>query len=266
MNAVLMLVRNALELTKRAVGSVVTQDIPVTLYVVDNDSAEETSRWLHNMSDLVKVWHCRPQHGVSKGWNFGLRYLFDVADAEHVLVVNNDVELRQDCYRALIADGGDFVTAVSVGSPEQLAWDGQIRRRPHPDFSCFLVRRRVWDVVGQFDESMPLYASDADYHLRMHKKGIEAYTIGVPFYHYASGTLKSASSEERVEINRQADKDRDRFEQKWKVKVGSEEYYRLFDSTPPPPQESEHVHLWQRRRDGRACALCQEVQIGEFSL
>jgi GT2 family glycosyltransferase len=80
---------------------------------------------------------------------------------------------------------------------------------------------------------MHLYASDADYHVRMHQAGIVAYTCGIPFYHYASGTLKSASAGERAAINRQADKDRDRFKSKWGCAVGSPEYYALFGHGAP---------------------------------
>jgi hypothetical protein len=152
---------------------------------------------------------------------------------EHVLVINNDVELRADTYSALIKDGGPFVTAVSVGDPAQLEWDGVSRKRPHPDFSCFLIRKKVWQAVGAFDETMVHYCSDGDYHLRMYKRGINAETIGIPFYHYASGTLKTATEIERININWQADKDRDTFERKWGVKVGSADYYQLFGHEAP---------------------------------
>mgnify|MGYP001586369748 CR=1 FL=1 len=64
-----------------------------------------------------------------------------------------------------------------------------------------------------------------------------AYTIGIPFYHYASGTLKSANLGERAMINRQADKDRDRFEAKWSCKVGSPEYYQLFGHGAPDEKD-----------------------------
>jgi len=83
---------------------------------------------------------------------------------------------------------------------------------------------------------MVLYCSDADYHLRMHQAGIEAYTIGIPFCHYASGTLKSATFAERNKIEQQADADRAVFEKKWGCKVGSPEYYALFGHGAPEEQ------------------------------
>src|SRR6266699_2144236 len=55
MNPILMLTRNALELTKQAVASVFAQNIPVTLYVVENDSTDGTKEWLKEHSLLVEV-------------------------------------------------------------------------------------------------------------------------------------------------------------------------------------------------------------------
>lgn len=228
-NPVVMLCRNALQLTKNAVRSVMEQDIPIQLHVVDNDSQDGTTEWLQMFVHHLETF--RPAQGVSSGWNFALEGIFRKSD--HALVVNNDVVLRPDTYKALLNDGGEFVTAVSVDNLVGIKGTWAKAPRPHPDFSCFLIRKSVWEKIGAFDESMRLYASDADYHVRMHQAGIEAYTIGVPFYHYASGTLKSASPGEKASISEQADRDRYTFELKWGCKVGSKQYYELFGHGAP---------------------------------
>lgn len=229
MNAVLMLVRNALELTKRSIASVAAQDIPVNLFCVDNDSTDGTAEFFRDN----RIWNYRasPQLGVSKGWNYGLRYFFETG-ADYVLVVNNDIVARPDAYRELLADGGPFVTCVGVNTFEESQKPFVKAIRPNPDFSCFLIRREVWERVGEFDESMVFYASDADMHVRMFQAGITAYTIGLPFYHVASGTLKNANHQDHLAIQRQADLDRETFEKKWGCKVGSREYYALFNQEP----------------------------------
>lgn len=227
-NPVVLLCHNALELTKRAVGSILEQDIPVELHIVDNHSTDGTAEFLSHFPNFITF---KPALGVSAGWNYALTTIF--RRSPHALVVNNDVVLRPDTYRSLLEDGGDFVTAVSVDDPAAIVREWRHAPRPHPDFSCFLIRKEVWDKIGGFDESMKLYASDADYHLRMHQSGIHAYTIGIPFYHYASGTLKAASPGARAAILNQADRDRDTFEAKWGCKVGSPEYYALFGHGAP---------------------------------
>lgn len=236
-NPVLMLCHNALELTKAAVASVLEQDVPVTLFVVDNHSTDGTAEWLETQPVIVNRF--KPALGVSAGWNHGLNNIFRRRDpriqipgfnADHCLVVNNDVVLRPDTYRELLADGGPFVTGVGVDTIEAIGGEFWKSSRPHPDFSCWLIRREAWEKVGCFDERMHLYASDADYHVQLHLAGISAYTIGLPFYHYASGTLKSAHPAERARIEAQADKDRDAFEQKWGCRIGTPEYCRMFTS------------------------------------
>ncbi len=228
-NPVVMPVRNSLALTKEAIRSVLEQDIPVKLHVVNNESMDGTEEWL--LENGIEHTTFKPALGVSSSWNYALVNAF--RQSEHCLVVNNDLQIRSDTYRSLLEDGGEFVTAVSVDNLAGI--DGEWRKapRPHPDFSCFLIRKSVWLKAGAFDESMRLYASDADYHLRMHQSGIEAYTIGIPFYHYASGTLKTASPGEKATISAQADRDRYVFEQKWGCKVGSDYYYKLFGHGAP---------------------------------
>ena len=103
-------------------------------------------------------------------------------------------------------------------------------RRPHPDFSCFLIRRQVWETVGAFDESMRIYCSDGSYHVRMHQAGIDAYCLDVPFFHYASGTLKNVSVDDKERILEQASRDREAFAAKWGCAMGTPDYYKLFEA------------------------------------
>lgn len=110
--------------------------------------------------------------------------------------------------------------------------------RSHPDFSCFLMRREVWERVGPFNESYAGgYVEDADYHLRMHRAGIEAISIQIPFYHIACGTQKNANAAEAADIAAKADANRARFMQQHGVAVGSAEYYALFGHEAPEPAD-----------------------------
>ena len=102
------------------------------------------------------------------------------------------------------------------------------RRRPHPDFSCFLMREHVWRTVGPFDEDFWAFCGDNSYHLRMERAGIRAVSIDVPFYHVASGTLKSVDAEQRDRICKLADADRATFERKYGFSVTGPEYAAQF--------------------------------------
>jgi FkbM family methyltransferase len=428
-NYAVMPVRAHPLMTQRAVESVLGQDIPVIPYLIDNGS--DCGSYLRSVDGAVVVSHQRPK-GLHRVWNDALRYAFDVCRQPYVLVVNNDVVLRQDTYRLLAADGGQFVTAVGVDrpvlySPEWLAaqdrvkishftrqglqikgvvhvganngyeiehylalgaervwafeplysafaelrgrWgsnprvklsnlalsnrtgfakllvtqgDGQgssllpgapsadyqiiekqacetarydalagpgqpyntlvidvqghelevlqgfgaalfdfdylniecseqpiyqggaaarqivdylanygfeqdspicphddvmfikprarlsAARRPHPDFSCFLIRRECWEKVGPFDEEIYCFTGDGDYHLRMHTAGVQASSLNIPFFHESSGTLKYAADELRDSIAHQAAIDRKYFEWKWGCAMGSDAYNGMF--------------------------------------
>lgn len=259
MNPVLIPLRNNLHLTKRAVRSVYNQDIPVELLVLDNASSDGTHEWCYTQKEMAHI-HFDPPKSVAASWNLGLKFWFDHG-AEYVLVVNNDIELRPDTYRLLIEDGGQFVTAVGtrdIGKilpmlkpavdiesgigpihmhhiTNQYSVPDPAAKRPHPDYSAFVIRREVWEKVGPFDECFKIaYCEDSSHHLRMHRAGIEAYCLDLPFLHHGAQTVKNASPEETRMIQLQADANRKLFRKMYGFNVGSPEYYAAFGQEGPP--------------------------------
>lgn len=239
MNPVLILTHNCLEMTKTAVESVFGQDIETELCVVDNGSSDGTPQWFASVPYYF-MHRNDGNEGVSAGWNYGLNYLFQSAD--HVLVINNDVVLPPWFYTELLSYDAPFVTGVSVDKMEQIAT--RPIRQPlvgHPDFSAFLIHRNAWEHVGEFDESMRMYASDCDYHVRAYQKGMQLYAANVPFYHERSSTLRLSTPEERAKIESQAGKDREAFLRKWGFAVGSPEYCKVFEGAPEEINELHRV-------------------------
>ena len=234
MNWLIIIARNSLPLTQRALASALAQDIPVRPWLINNHSSDGTAQWANVLDpERVTVTHNVPQPpSLACTWNLALSYLFNKLGEQYALVCNNDIELRSDAYRLLLADGGDFVTCVGV-SPED--WAAAISatpalvRSPHPDFSCFLIRRSVWEQVGPFDEGMLLaYCEDCDYHVRMHRAGIIAHSLDVPYLHHAASVLKTADRVEAARIRKQADVNRERFYQRYGARIGTPEYAALF--------------------------------------
>lgn len=236
---VIMPTRNCLPLTQKAITSVKAQTIPTELLVIDNGSTDGTPQWLWaNGIQYVSL----PSASVSGMWNAGVRWAFTLAD--YCLVINNDVELIPETYERLLSHGGQFVTGVGVSEKDkfkstqrvnkkagELGMTWNIAERPHPDFSCFLIRSSAFDKVGPFDEAFQgAYAEDLDYHVRMHRAGVKAVCINLPFLHHAAGTLKSASKVDQVRIQKQADKNRAYFKQKWGATPATSEYDALFTS------------------------------------
>lgn len=230
MNAVLMLTRNNLALTKKAVESVLSQFIPVELLVFDNGSTDGTSEWLptNDPGSKFMAWRSLLNQGVSAGWNWGLDYFFR-SGCEQVLVLNNDLVLPPWMYRELLSYDAPFVTGVAVDNTE-FTERPPIRcpLTPHPDFSCFMIRRQAWEKIGRFDERMKFYASDCDYHIRGHKLGVDMMKANCPFFHASSSTLNLATPEERALIETQANADRAVFRSLYGCLPGTAEYEALF--------------------------------------
>lgn len=247
MNPIIVPVRNDIEGTKRAIESFKAQDVgDVRIFIVDNTNSTDVidDEFFDECGLFV-----RENKSVSESWNFGLMYLFSFDqwfeeisetfgkqlkspyEINHVLVCNNDIILRPETYRLLLEDGGDFVTGGSDESIDCLHGElpENMERSPHPDFACFLIRRKCWETVGPFDENFKgAYCEDNDYHLRMNEAGIDSYRISLPFYHKRSGTIKSASPEEAAAIHSQADANRAYFKRKWGCLPGDARYYEYF--------------------------------------
>jgi len=231
-------------MTMRCIRTVLEQDIPVKILIIYNGTDTNLIRVNRFTADergaidYVRVL----DKSVAWCWNLGLSHILGVNEEDHCLVINNDVELRSDSYSRLLASPGPFVTLVgnsnmdqvfperTPGAPGLPPMSGE--RRPHPDFSCYLIRREAWEKVGMFDENFEgAYCEDSDYHCRLHMAGITAYCIDYPFYHVGSGTIKNVGDREAREIHERAERNREYFKEKWGFKVGSKEYYEFFKQT-----------------------------------
>jgi len=238
MNPVIIPTYNCFDLTVRCIDSVLAQDIPVSLLVIDNGSTDVRLREYLLSAHLKGSLEClflQRNEGVSKAWNIGLSAFLNSGQAEHALILNNDLEIPPQYYRLLLDTGEKFISGVNCGTPNGIRyWERSTPKPeakykiPHPDFSAFLIRKECWDRVGSFDENMVFYAQDCDYHVRMNREGIWAGSINLEYYHYASGTLKQATDEEKEAIAAQADRDRDEFEKKYGCRIGTAGYDKLF--------------------------------------
>jgi len=232
--SILIVSRNNLHLTKLAVRSALYQDVPVMVMLMDNYSSDGTLSWMKSKPLIIPI-HTEKQLSLAACWNKGLKAFFQ-SGSDEVLILNNDIEIRPDTYKMLRSMNQPFVTCVSVDTPDRLGVAGDrspneilMGARPHPDFSCFMIRREVTNRVGWFDESYyPAYCEDNDYHVRMHRAGVKAICVDLPFLHHAAATVKSAEPGEVDRIKRGAIVNREKFRLQYGCIPGTKEYEELF--------------------------------------
>lgn len=230
---IIIVARNNSHLTKRAVKSALLQDVPVVITVINNACNDGTGPWLKTKQ--VNSVTFQVQHSLASCWNFGLKCML-TPENDTALVLNNDVEIRSDTYSLLAECCKEFVSAVSVDDKRRIGNAGDRTAnnlleslREHPDFSCFMIRKSLYDKIGHFDDSYyPAYVEDCDYHVRIHKAGLKAYCVDLPFYHAGAQTVKTAERGEYERIRRAADTNREKFRLKYGCLPGTAEYNNLF--------------------------------------
>lgn len=90
--------------TTRAVASLVAQDVPTDILVVDNASDEDPTAQLEALGERVRVVRNPSNLGVAGGRNVGLREALGGA-WDWVLIFDNDAEAAPDMVRSLLAEG-----------------------------------------------------------------------------------------------------------------------------------------------------------------
>ena len=221
---IILVAHNNLHLTKRAVRSAL-QELACAVFVYDNASTDGTKEWLISQSGIGSIILPK-QQSLSAVWNMALKHAFRYSD--HALVLNNDVEIRGDTYEWLSSQPFKLVSAISVRTKEEMNKEPSSLSLS-PDFSCFLIRKELYEKVGPFDESFfPAYVEDCDYHVRLHRAGFKAVCLDLPFLHHGAQTIKHVSPKEARRIERGADRNREMFRQRYGCLPGTEQYAKLF--------------------------------------
>lgn len=229
-----------MHLSAACLNTLLAQTAKPDVFIINNASTDGTGQWIRSQlmrRDNTKVWgaYRHTPKSVAHCWNLGLRWAWEEG-LEEALVVNNDVELMPETYERLrdwLRAGKErevgLVTGVSAGEEVERGLVGSDTESPHPDFSCWMLAKWAWERVGGLDEEYEgAYVEDADYHVRLHRAGIQAVSIDLPFKHTRSSTARNASVEERKRIEEYARRNRQRFFDTYGAWPGTKKYEGLF--------------------------------------
>ena len=227
-----MAIRNGFQMTLSAVSSVMAQDCGhVKVVIIDNGTdgtGHKIQQWESDWKG--KIWvvdNSQQPASVARSWNQGMSFAFANMERDGqkpigqlpVLVLNNDCILHPSTFRVLNMIQVPFVTTSSLVEKSQydeMEIDLNYRTN-NPDYTCYMIRRWVFEKVP-FDENFRgAYVEDQDHHMRMHQAGIPAVKTRVPTLTIRGGTTK-VNPTMRAEIMEAADHNRRYFESKWKFR------------------------------------------------
>lgn len=123
------------------------------IFVIDNGN-----QGIDSSEDWVSISRPEKNIGVAASWNRLCNSIFN--NYEYALIANDDIVLgrKQDDIQAHISANPD--TGFFLG--EKM-------------FSVFVISRKTYTLVGQFDEKFyPAYFEDNDYSVRMKRAGVKS--------------------------------------------------------------------------------------------
>jgi GT2 family glycosyltransferase len=207
--AVIVLSWNRREDTLACLRSLARVDYPrLLLLVVDNGSTDGTAAAVGREFSGVEVLQLEANLGFADGNNAGIRRALELG-ADHVLVLNNDVEVDPAFVTGLVAeaisqpDAGALTPKILYFEPPDLIWfagasfdprsgyngrqrgyrehdDGRFDQVVETDRVCgaaMLVPRAVLERVGVFDGALFAYSEDTDWSLRAREAGYRLYVV-----------------------------------------------------------------------------------------
>lgn len=219
------------ELTKKAFASIMEQDIPVEVYVLDNGSTwPQTYYWLQH--DVMSKPNCRwirheSNQSPIKLHNSLLGWIFN--EHEYVLSVPNDVMLPPNTYRKMLERPEQMVAANMDGTNPPVLMEDVKRIHGDLHMAVMMTRKSAYDALvekdGYFmDEGFFLYASDCDLKLRILKAVISTAQLDIQCWHYGSASHRLGAKGNGAFG---ADSDRAYFTRKWGFPIGSDPYNRF---------------------------------------
>jgi len=190
---------------------------------------------------ILPQW--REPKPLSAAWNKGIDEAFNEKSFDYALVINDDIifapctidnlvtEFENQSEDVLMLTGSNtrididekYGTPLGAFGYPDPGITGNFRE--HPDFSCFMIDRRLPEIVGKFDENfIPAYFEDNDMHYRIQLAGCKAgCTYSAPYYHFGSQTAKPESFHETFRANREY------YVRKWGAAPGQETFAKPFN-------------------------------------
>lgn len=221
-----------LELSKKTLASVLAQDIPVSVFIINNGSDEATRKWLdEEVKSTLHGFICHYDENICPLIAVN-RALADTAwwnGHDHVLCLPNDISIPTNLYREFLNSSRGVVTASMTTDPNFPYFEESKAISENTPMCVVMWRRWVVDAVVSkygylFDESLWNYCSDCDLALRLCALGIRGVQLDLQYWHFGSASHRLVDPSIGNAMRAQADVSRSLFHKKWGFGVGDCQY------------------------------------------
>lgn len=213
-------VRDQLQYTESICRQLSNMDGWRHCWVFDNGSEDDTWEWLKQWCKGMPKFSCIPAKGLNiyEMWDWG----FDAAsNADHLLYLNNDVELHPSTIVALNAalesQDSNWIAYPDYNCPEQFGnmcnyrvTSGTYRHGGMSGF-CFMIKRNKIDWSPLVDPAFKLWYGDDDIAFEVAARhGRQVRVVGLPIVHIGQATTNA-----HPELFEHIPRDREAFVAKW---------------------------------------------------
>lgn len=161
--------------------------VPDQIIIIDNSGDGSGTQYLKPLTeqfDNVFIWPQIYNIGVAKSWNTFHKQLCD----DYIVIANDDIQVHSRTLELMVS------TAENNPNHVLFAGDGSSGNA----FSLFLLTKRGYQLVGEFDEHFyPAYLEDNDFDRRARLLGQYIhFVIGATYDHVGSSTIKRYTPQE----------------------------------------------------------------------
>lgn len=236
--SVIIPVLNKLHYTKQCLGDLKhIKEKNIEIIIINNASTDETSDYLSNLEG-IKVLTNNQNKGCAASWNQGIKK----STGEWIAILNNDVRIEPNCFDTLIKSAESLsIDVISPGMREgKLDYNfheyaelytqkmKNVYRNCNPSGVCFILKTKVFEKVGLFDENFVIgQYEDADFFRRCKLLKFRMGIIGSSFIHHFGSTTQK-DLQKNAETNYSLH-NRTYHRKKWKIGFTQRHYERYRD-------------------------------------
>ena len=183
--------------------------------VVDGGSSDRTPEIIGEHADALDYYVSEPDTGIYNAMNKGL----SLATGDFILVLNSDDWYRDDAVEALLKAAletnvdvthADAVVVNVEGTRqhELKGWlnDGIFTRGAGLRHETMLVKRKIYDRFGYYDESYPIIA-DYAYMMSLYHAGVSFFHLNQALLYFRNTGISNTANSQRANERKRIFKD-----------------------------------------------------------